>query len=121
MIFAESFIKRVLDNMRQLLPLMRKKLKWSQTETSLRCGISSATISKFEEGHLKDMRLTTFLKLCILFGISPNEMLCWYNSLPQPEPEERLAPYFLTNNFAPMIASPRNHSQETLWSDQELK
>lgn len=53
---------------------LREERKWSQTELSMRSGVSQAFISDLEAGE-KQPTLTTLTKLAKAFGVSVSELI----------------------------------------------
>ena len=56
--------KRLGERIRE----MRLQREWSQTDLGTRVGVSKATVSQWERGQIKDIRLKTVLKLVQVLG-----------------------------------------------------
>lgn len=56
--------KRLGERIRE----MRLQREWSQTELGRQVGVSKATVSQWELGQIKDIRLRTVLKLVQVLG-----------------------------------------------------
>lgn len=56
--------KRMGERIRE----MRLQHEWSQTALGTRVGVTKATVSQWESGQIKDIRLKTVLKLVQVLG-----------------------------------------------------
>ena len=56
--------KRLGERIRE----MRLQREWSQTDLGQRVGVTKATVSQWERGQIKDIRLRTVLKLVQVLG-----------------------------------------------------
>jgi len=70
---------------------------------AIQAGLSSSFISKFEQRAVKNLELKTFLRICQVVGISPNEMLGWDQvKLEKPERSDTLPSFYLNHEFYKM-------------------
>lgn len=91
-------IDRLLENLRLAMIYWRRYFRWSQSYMAIQAGISCSFISKFEQRKVKNLELKTFLRICLVLGLSPNELLGWDNTKNvKPERSEKL-PYFYFNH-----------------------
>ena len=52
----------------------RKELKISQTELSLRTGISRTTLNKIESGRQTNVKTSTIIRLATALAIAPEQL-----------------------------------------------
>lgn len=62
----------------------RKKLGLTQQELGEKLGLQKAAISKFERGHVQNIKRSTIQRMSEIFGCTPSELLC----IEQPTMEE---------------------------------
>lgn len=55
----------------------RKKHELSQDEFGQKVGVNRAAVSKWEKGHVKEMKGKTILNICRLVGCTPYELMGW--------------------------------------------
>lgn len=55
----------------------RRENNLSQEEFGQKVGVNRAAVSKWEKGHVKEMKGKTILNISRLIGITPNELMGW--------------------------------------------
>lgn len=55
----------------------RREHNLSQDEFGQKVGVNRAAVSKWEKGHVKEMKGKTILNICRLIGITPYELMGW--------------------------------------------
>lgn len=55
----------------------RREHNLSQDEFGQKVGVNRAAVSKWEKGHVKEMKGKTILTICRLIGITPYELMGW--------------------------------------------
>ena len=55
----------------------RKEHNLSQEEFGKKVGVNRAAVSKWEKGHVKEMKGKTITNVCRLIGITPYELMDW--------------------------------------------
>ena len=95
-------IDKLIENVRIMVICLRRRYRWSQCELALRLQTSSALISKLEQRSAKNMTLKNFVKICVVFNVSPNELLGWRTKPDKPEELSDLPSFFVNNDFHTM-------------------
>lgn len=55
----------------------RREHNLSQEEFGQKVGVNRAAVSKWEKGHVKEMKGKTILNICRLIGVPPYELMGW--------------------------------------------
>ncbi len=55
----------------------RREHDLSQDEFGQKVGVNRAAVSKWEKGHVKEMKGKTILNICRLIGCTPYELMGW--------------------------------------------
>ena len=55
----------------------RRERNLSQEEFGQKVGVNRAAVSKWEKGHVKEIKGKTILSICRLIGVPPYELMGW--------------------------------------------
>lgn len=61
--------------MKETIKTLRKQKKLTQQELANLVGVTKATIQKYENGGIKNLKQDTIRKLCEIFGVHPSIFL----------------------------------------------
>lgn len=75
----EEKLQYIMDDLRRIVKIKRKSLKWSQKELSDKTGISSTSLGEFERGQ-SDINLINFIKIINSIDILDDVYLCLKSS-----------------------------------------
>lgn len=64
-------------NVNEIIKLRRNELKMNQKELAHACGVTVATISRWESGDIKSMKRQNVAALSRALGISPAVLMEW--------------------------------------------
>jgi len=67
----------------------RMELKMKQTDLAKQTGLTVRAIGKNERGEIKDMRVSSFKKLCIALDLSADDVLFGPEGRPSKETKEK--------------------------------
>lgn len=56
---------------------LREQRDLSQEELGNLCGVNRAAVSKWEKGHVENIKRSTIKRLSEIFGVSPCELMCF--------------------------------------------
>lgn len=56
----------------------RKLLGMTQSEVARASNLTQATISRIEDGKIRNLRLSTIIELSLGLGLTPNDICGWY-------------------------------------------
>ena len=82
--------KRMGDRIRE----MRTQKEWSQAELARQVNVSRATVNQWESGMIKDIKLTTLMRVVEVLGCTPNHLILGPSgavNAPQPGRKRRTA------------------------------